>query len=79
MNKDFGTYPENLEFDGFKVDYEKDLAELNSAEKFIYTNTTSSNPKSVKTLTQIAGFGDSEIVKYEGKGAYFLDKLETGI
>ncbi|MBK5192842.1 MAG: hypothetical protein JJE07_06455 [Flavobacteriaceae bacterium] len=79
MNKNFGTYPENLEFNGFKVDYEKDLAELNSTEKFIYTNTTSAKPKSLKTLMQIAGFGDSEIVKYEGKGAYFLDKLETGV
>jgi hypothetical protein len=79
MNKDFGTYPENLEFDSFKVNYEKDLAELNSAEKFIYTNSNSTKPISVKTLTQIAGFGDSEIVKHEGKGAYFLDKLETGI
>jgi len=79
MNKDFGTYPENLEFDDFKVDYEKDLAELNSAEKFIYTNTTSAKPKSIKNLVQITGFGDSEIVKYEGKGAYFLDKLESGV
>jgi hypothetical protein len=79
MNKNFGTYPENLEFDGFKVNYEKDLAELNSVEKFIYTNSNSTKPISVKTLTQIAGFGDSEIVKYDGKGAYFLDKLETGI
>jgi len=79
MNKNFGTYPENLEFDGFKVNYEKNLAELNSDEKFIYTNSNSTKPISVKTLTQIAGFGDSEIVKYEGKGAYFLDKLESGI
>jgi len=79
MNKDFGTYPGNLEFDDFKVDYETDLAELNSAEKFIYTNTTSAKPRSVKTLVQIVGFGDSEIVKYEGKGAYFLDKLEKGV
>jgi hypothetical protein len=79
MNKNFGTYPENLKFGEFKVDYEKDLAELNSKEKFIYTNTTSAIPKSVNTLMQIAGFGDSEIVKYEGKGVYFLDKLETGV
>lgn len=79
MNKNFGTYPENLEFDDFKVDYEQDLAELNSREKFIYTNSTSTKPRSIKNLFQIAGFGDSEIVKYEGKGAYFLDKLEKGV
>ncbi len=79
VNKSFGTYPENLEFEDFKVDYEKDLAELNSKEKFIYTNSTSTKPVAVSNLLHIAGYGDSEIVTYEGKGAYFLDKLERGV
>ncbi len=79
VNSDFGVYPENLEFQDFKIDYEKDLAVLNSEEKFIYTNTNEIQPKSLKNLRQIAGFGNSEVVKYEGKGAYFLDKLEDGV
>ncbi|WP_037320798.1 hypothetical protein [Salegentibacter sp. Hel_I_6] len=79
VNSDFGIYPENLEFQDFAIDYEKDLAVLNSEEKFIYTNTNEIQPKSLETLKQVAGFGNSEIVKYEGKGAYFLDKLDDGV
>ena len=79
VNSDFGVYPENLEFQDFRVDYAKDLAVLNSGEKFIYTNTNEIQPKSLKNLRQVAGFGNSEVIKYEGKGAYFLDKLEDGV
>jgi hypothetical protein len=79
VNSDFGIYPENLEFQDFAIDYEKDLAVLNSEEKFIYTNTNEIQPKSLENLKQVAGFGNSEVVKYEGKGAYFLDKLKDGV
>ncbi|WP_339646644.1 hypothetical protein [uncultured Salegentibacter sp.] len=79
VNSDLGIYPENLEFQDFTIDYEKDLAVLNSEEKFIYTNTNDNQPKSLKNLKQVAGFGNSEVVKYEGKGAYFLDKLDDGV
>jgi hypothetical protein len=79
VNSDFGVYPKNLEFQDFKIDYEKDLAVLNSEEKFIYANTNEIQPKSLKNLKQVAGFGNSEVIKYEGKGAYFLDKLEDGV
>ena len=76
---DTGNYPENLTFGDFRVSYEEDLAELNSEEKFYYTNTTSSSPENVNKLKHIAGFGDSEVVQYDGKGAYFLDKIEEGV
>ncbi|TDN87634.1 cellulase (glycosyl hydrolase family 5) [Salegentibacter sp. 24] len=79
INSDFGVYPENLEFQNFKIDYKNDLAVLNSKEKFIYTNPNEIQPKSLKNLKQIAGFGNSEVVEYEGKGAYFLDKLTKGV
>ena len=79
MNTDYGTYPENLTFGDFTVSYEEDLAILNAEEKFLYTNSTTTNPKSINNLKQIAGYGNSAVVKYEGRGAYFLDKLEDGI
>jgi len=79
MRKDFGTYPENLEFGDFKISYKGDVAVYNSAQTFIYTNTNDVKPKSVAALKKIAGHGSSEIAKYEGKGAYFLDKLENGV
>lgn len=79
LGKDLGTYPENLEFGDFKISYKGDLASYNSAEKFIYTNSNILKPKNISKLEHIAGHGDSPIVKYEGKGAYFLDKLKEGV
>ena len=79
MYKNFGKYPDNTSFDNFKVNYENDLAELNTESKFIYTNTTNTKPVNTNELNQIAGFGNSEIVKYNGQGAYFLDKVDKGV
>lgn len=79
MERELGTYPENLNFGDFKISYENDLATYNSGKKFIYTNTNSQNPKQIDKLKKIAGYGNSEVVKYDGKGAYFLDRLEDGV
>jgi len=79
MYKSFGKYPANKTFDNFKVDYENDIAIYNSDEKFFYTNTTHLAPKNEKTLKEIAGSENSSIIKYNGSGAYFLDKINSGI
>ena len=79
MYADFGTYPDNVRFGPFHVSYEDDLAEMVTAEKFIYTNNTSTVPLSPDKLIEIAGFGNSSVVQYEGRGAYFLDRLEPGV
>jgi len=73
------NYPQDTEFDVFRVSYENDLAEMLSEEKFIYTNNTSSVPPDEGMLEHIAGYGSSPLVSYEGSGAYFLDQLEEGI
>lgn len=78
LNSDQGVYPENNRFGNFRLSYEKDLAELVSEKKYLYTNNTDSEPLDNKSLEQVAGFGNSPLVKYEGKGAYFLDRLEAG-
>lgn len=79
MYQDFGKYPGNSRFGDFRVDYEQDLAEMVSGKKFFYTNHTNSTTTSPKTLEEIAGYGNSPLVSYEGTGAYFLDKLENGV
>ncbi|WP_418508531.1 hypothetical protein [Corallibacter sp.] len=76
MHSQYGTYPENNEFGNFKVNYEQDLAEYNSKDKFFYTNTTTSTPVNEKHLKEIAGYGNSKLVSYNGLGAYFLDKID---
>ena len=73
---DFGSYPENTSFGDFTVDGINDLSILNSEDKFIYSRSTEVSPKSLETLSQIAGTGSSPVVAYEGTGAYFLDKLD---
>lgn len=72
--EDFGTYPNDTTFGDFRVSYVEDLSEMNSPEKFYYTNTTSSIPADANSLRHIAGHGSSPVVEYEGTGAYFLDR-----
>ena len=74
-----GDYPGNNKFGDFRVSYEEDLAELVCEKKFLYTNTTSSQPPANKKLVQIAGCRNSPVINYQGTGAYFLDRLEEGI
>lgn len=75
----FGEYPADTTFSHCVVSYKCDLSVWNSGDKYINSNTTDVAPKEIKQLTQIAGVGSSPIVTYEGRGAYFLDKLEDGI
>lgn len=79
MNKKYPKYPNDTVFDKFRVSYSQDLSELNSSDKFFYSNNTNTSPLSVDSLREIAGYGNSPVVSYEGVGAYFLDKLEDGV
>ncbi|MBX2966490.1 MAG: cellulase family glycosylhydrolase [Cyclobacteriaceae bacterium] len=79
MYKSFGRYPQNTAFNGFRIDYENDLAELVTEKKFIYTNSTDTKISSPEKLEQVAGSENSTIVKYEGTGAYFLDRIKEGV
>lgn len=79
MYKSFGGYPTDTLFDAFRVSYGQDLAEMRTDTKFIYTNTTSSQPIAPAKLEEIAGFGNSPMVTYGGQGAYFLDRIEPGV
>ena len=79
LYKDFGKFPADTSFGNFRVSYGQDLAEMVTKEKFIYTNHTTSIPPKTGALEHISGSGNSAIVRYEGTGAYFLDKLENGV
>ena len=77
--KSYGAYPSDTAFDVFRVSYVNALSEMNSGDKFYYSNSTSSNPVNKKSLRNIAGVGNSSIVSYSGTGAYFIDKIEDGV
>lgn len=77
--KNYGNYPADSVFDVFRVSYKNSLSEMNSEEEFYYSNSTDSKPLNVSKLKHIAGVGNSPIVKYEGTGAYFLDRIDIGV
>jgi len=77
--KSYGTYPVDSVFDVFRVSYANKLSEMNSPEKFYYSNNTSTIPVNKKQLKNIAGVGSSSIVSYSGTGAYFIDKIKEGV
>ncbi len=76
---DSGKLPTDTVFGPFRLSYKADLAEMNTPETFIYTNTTTSQPVCIDSLLKVAGTGNSALVGYEGNGAYFLDRLGNDI
>ncbi|WP_157258059.1 membrane or secreted protein [Pedobacter ginsenosidimutans] len=66
-------------FGPFKIDYKNSLSEMNTAEEFYYTNNTTSKLINAKKLKHIAGVGRSKIVQYQGRGAYFIDQVASGV
>ena len=77
--KNYGSYPADSVFDGFRVSYKLSLSEMNDVTEFYYSNSTNTKPIDASKLLHIAGVGNSSAVKYEGSGVYFLDKLEDGV
>jgi hypothetical protein len=73
-----GPYPQNTRFGDFRVSYEENLSELVSDDLFYYSNNTRSRPPSPTKLRRIVGFGSSPVVRYEGVGLYFLDRIDEG-
>ena len=77
--KDQGSFPANTTIAGFRLDPQAAAAEMNTAKEYYYTNGSSSKPINIKALQHIAGVGSSAVLKYEGSGAYFLDKVKDGV
>jgi hypothetical protein len=75
----YKTFSDKTRFDDFRISYTEDLSEWVTNEKFFYSNTTESQPNNLSQLREIAGCGSSPLVKYNGTGAYFLDKVTDGI
>lgn len=75
----YQKHTDRNQFDGFRIDYSQDLAEWVTSEKFFYSNNTATQPENQDKLKEIAGCGSSPVVKYDGVGAYFLDKLADGV
>jgi hypothetical protein len=75
----FEKYPDDTVFYNTTVSYKRNLAVFNNGEKFFYTNDNGEIPSNEKKLKEICGVGSSRLVKYDGTGAYFIDKLDKGL
>ncbi|MDD4538601.1 MAG: cellulase family glycosylhydrolase [Lentisphaeria bacterium] len=76
--KDYGSLPENQRFANARLDPDADLSEWLSDNSFLHSNSTTSTPPAPRKLTRIWGVGSSPVVRYQGSGAYFLDKVADG-
>ena len=77
--RSYGGYPDNTRFGEFHVSDDGDLAELVARDAFLYAGSTRSAPPAPRALRRIAGTGSSPVVRYEGEGIYFLDKVREGL
>jgi hypothetical protein len=77
--QDFGPYPRNTRFGDFRISAEDDLAELVTADAFLHAGSTRSAPPDPAALRRVAGYGSSPVVRYEGEGLYFLDRVRDGV
>lgn len=72
-------YPDNLHFGDVRISGEPDHAELMAADAVLYSGTTASLPPDPSAVRRIAGVGSSPLVRYDGEGIYFLDRLRPGL
>lgn len=72
-------HPAGDRFDGFRVSFAEDLSEFADERTFLHSNSTTSPPPAPASLRRIAGCGSSPLVKTDGTGAFFLDRLGDGL
>jgi len=77
--KSYGRYPQSARFGPFSVDYDRDLSEMVTDTEFMYSNDTETVFQDPAKLERLVGCGSSSLVKYEGTGCYFLEKLKPGL
>ena len=53
LNKSYGRFPKNNQFESFTLDAEKDLAEMLTDKKFLYSNSTKTVPEKPEKLEHV--------------------------
>lgn len=61
------------------ISYSDNLAVWNNDTQYFYSNSTGKPPKGIIGIKEIAGYGSSPVISYDGSGAYFLDKVSEGV
>ena len=74
---DTDKYPSDTVFGA--VSYKRNLAMWNTQHEYFHTNNTAYQPIQPDSLIHIAGYGSSPIVSYQGRGAYFIDRVSPEV
>ncbi len=77
-HQDYGRPPQSDRFGPFRVSYREDLSEMVTDDAFFYSNDTQTQPAKPEKLERVVGCGSSAVVRYEGTGAYFLERVKPG-
>lgn len=75
----YGPYPRNLIFGQFRLVPDSNLSELLAGDAFLHAGSTTSRPPDPAVLRRVAGYGSSPVVRYDGEGIYFLDRVKPGV
>jgi len=74
-----GTYPQNKIDEGLFLDPLSNCSVYeNGKGDYLHTGSTDHVPANIGAITRIAGCGNSQLVRYDGTGAYFLEQIEPG-
>ena len=77
--KSYGTYPANMRFGDFQVSDVGNSAVLAAEDAYMNAGATEVKPPRAERLTRVAGYQSSPVVRYDGDGVYFLDRVRPGV
>ncbi|MFL5561855.1 MAG: hypothetical protein ACJ79K_10305 [Gemmatimonadaceae bacterium] len=77
--KSYGSYPANTSFGDFHVSYEENSGVLAATDAYLNAGATTIAAPDAARLTRIAGYQSSPLVRYDGEGIYFLDRVRRGV
>ncbi|HEX2778822.1 MAG TPA: hypothetical protein VHM30_04930, partial [Gemmatimonadaceae bacterium] len=77
--KSWGAYPANRRFGDFEVSEVENSAVLAAEDAYMNAGATPVKPPRPGRLTRVAGYLSSPVVRYDGEGVYFLDRVRPGV
>lgn len=68
-----------IAFPPFLVDADHDLSEMATETEYLYSNNPVTLPPKPAALERVYGCGRSSVASSNGSGAYFLDRIRSGV
>ncbi|NUQ21019.1 MAG: hypothetical protein HOQ09_08670, partial [Gemmatimonadaceae bacterium] len=77
--KSYGGYPANTRFGDFRVSDVENSSVLAAEDAYLNAGATTVPAPRPERLTRVAGYQSSPLVRYDGEGTYFLDRVRAGV